>query len=299
MGKGHRRLAGFSVNSQPERPDLVRQRVMDQLAKQIALLGLSAGLFGVSANGASGSFKVLAFYPASTEEAHLSFIREANAWFGRAATTNHFIYDSTSNWDDLNEEMLARCQVVLFLDARPESPRQRAAFHRYMESGGGWMGFHFAGFALTPSAVPQNWEWYHNEFLGCGSYVGNTWKPTSAILRVEDSHHPATAGLPKTFRSAPNEWYRWSNDLRTNSNIEILLSIDPGSFPLGTGPKPEEIWHGGYYPVVWTNKHYRMVYFNMGHNDMDGKKQRSSTFQSEPENRLILNTLLWLGRGTK
>jgi len=26
------------------------------------------------------------------------------------------------------------------------------------------------------------------------------------------------------------------------------------SFPLGTGPKPYEIWHSGYYPVVWTNK---------------------------------------------
>ena len=93
--------------------------------------------------------------------------------------------------------------------------------------------------------------------------------PTAAILRVEDAENPATRLLPRTFKSAPSEWYKWTNDLRTNSNIKILFSIDPASFPLGTGPKPHEIWHEGYYPVVWTNTRYRMIYFNMGHNDID------------------------------
>jgi uncharacterized protein len=259
------------------------------------VLGIGLGALRLSAAGSS--FQVMAFYPAQTEEAHMSFVREANVWFARAAATNHFIYKSTTNWDDLNDEALAKCQVVAFLDARPESSAQRAAFKRYMEVGGGWMGFHFAGFALTPSEFPQNWDWYHNEFLGGGSYAGNTWKPTPAILRLEDKNHPSTRGLPETFRSAPNEWYKWSNDLRTNANIDILLSIDPASFPLGTGPKPNEIWHAGFYPVVWTNKRYRMVYFNMGHNEINEKKQLSSTFESEPQNRLILDTLLWLGRG--
>jgi hypothetical protein len=274
---------------------------VSRLRKKLQLFGIVLGL-GIgplfpSADG--GEFRMMAFYPAKTEEAHMSFVREANDWFGKAATTNHFIYNSTTNWDDLNDQVLAKCQVVAFLDARPESPSQRAAFKRYMEAGGGWMGFHFAGFALTPSEFPQNWDWYQNEFLGCGPYVSNTWKPTPAILRVEDKNHPATRRLPETFRSAANEWYKWSNDLRTNANIDILLSIDPASYPLGTGPKPYEIWHAGYYPVVWTNKRYRMVYFNMGHNDIDGKKQLSSTFDSEPQNRLILDTLLRLGSGQK
>lgn len=161
------------------------------------------------------------------------------------------------------------------------------------------MGFHFAGFALTPSDFPQNWDWYHNEFLGAGSYLGNTWRPTSAILRVEDRNHPATKHLPNRFTSAPSEWYKWTIDLRTNPNIKILLSIDSASFPLGTGPKLYEIWHSGYYPVVWTNKNYKMIYFNMGHNDMDYEnktnKQLSSTFQSSIQNKLIMDALFWLG----
>ena len=169
-----------------------------------------------------------------------------------------------------------------------------------MEHGGGWMGFHFAGFALTPSRFPQNWDWYHNEFLGAGSYAGNTWRPTSAVLKVEDKTHPVTQGLPDTFQAAPNEWYKWSKDLRTSANIKILLSIDPASFPLGTGPKPHEIWHTGYYPVVWTHVKYRMVYFNMGHNDIDfahkPERQLSSTFASDRQNKLILNAVMWLGK---
>jgi hypothetical protein len=161
------------------------------------------------------------------------------------------------------------------------------------------MGFHFAGFALTPSEFPQNWDWYHNEFIGAGQFVSNTWRPTSAVLRVEDSRHPAMKGLPTTFKSSPNEWYRWEKDIRTNPDIRILLSIDSTSFPLGTGPKQDEIWHSGYYPVAWTNTKYRMIYTNMGHNDIDYEnktnKELSFQFDNETQNKFILDALLWLG----
>lgn len=107
-------------------------------------------------------------------------------------------------------------------------------------------------------------------------------------------------GLPVVFASSPNEWYRWQNDLRKNKDITVLLSIDTSSFPLGTGPKLHEIWHSGDYPVVWTNKHYRMIYFNMGHNDMDYEnktnRELSQTFGNPVQDRLILNALLWLGK---
>ncbi|HSZ34908.1 MAG TPA: ThuA domain-containing protein [Puia sp.] len=244
-------------------------------------------------------FHVIAFYTGRADLAHISFVHEANRWFPKMASAHHFTYDSTNNWDNLNEKFLSRYQVVIFLDTRPDSPEQRKAFEKYMKNGGGWMGFHFSGFALTPSDFPQNWDWYHNEFLGSGSYVSNTWRPTPAVLRVMDKNHPVTKNLPDTFRSAASEWYRWSNDLRLNPQIDILLAIDSSSFPLGTGPKLYEIWHSGFYPVVWTNKNYRMVYFNMGHNDMDYEhktnQELSQTFSSPDQDQLILNTLTWLG----
>jgi len=248
-------------------------------------------------------FKVIAFYTAKKDLAHISFVHEANQWFSKIANQNNFTYDSTNDWSNLNSDFLSRHQVVIFLDTRPELPEQREAFKKYMETGGAWIGFHFAGFALTPSVYPQNWDWYHNQFIGAGQYKGNTWKPTSAILRVEDSVHPITKQLPKTFKSSPNEWYSWEKDLLKNPDIKILLSIDSSSFPLGTGPKPHEIWHSGFYPVVWTNKNYKMVYINMGHNDIDYEhktnKELSFQFANETQNQLILNALLWLGRKTE
>jgi hypothetical protein len=249
--------------------------------------------------GKKNNFKVIAFYTAKNDAAHISFVHEANKWFAAAAARNNFTYDSTDQWTDLNEKFLSGYQVVIFLDTRPEDPAERDVFQKYMENGGAWMGFHFAGFALTPSDFPQNWEWYHQNFLGAGSFVSNTWRPTSAILRVEDRKHAATRNLPPTFKSAPSEWYRWEHDLRKKADIRILLSIDPASFPLGTGPKPDEIWHEGYYPVAWTNKKYKMIYMNMGHNDIDYEhktnRELSSTFTSPLQNQFLIDGLLWLG----
>jgi hypothetical protein len=46
-----------------------------------------------------------------------------------------------------------------------------------------------------------------------------------------------------------------------------------------------------------------MIYFNMGHNDIDYEnktnKPLSSTFSSAEQNKLIIDALLWLGSGEK
>jgi uncharacterized protein len=279
------------------------RRIAIGFALGASLLGALVGApRSIGAQDSTRAFRVIAFFTGKKDEAHLSFLREAERWFPEIAAQYHFGYDTTSNWDNLNATFLARYQVVVFLDTRPEDPGPRAAFQKYMEQGGAWMGFHFAGFALTPSAYPANWSWYHDTFLGSGQYVSNTWRPTAAILRVEDRAHPATRHLPETFRSSPSEWYRWEKDLRANPDIEILLSIDSASFPLGTGPKPHEIWHSGYYPVAWTNRKYRMIYFNMGHNDIDYEHKYDSTNRTlshtlgnPVQDRLIIDALLWLG----
>ncbi len=250
-------------------------------------------------NAQTKPFKVIAFYTAKDDLTHISFVHEANKWFPKMGAQYHFTYDSTNDWNNMNDSFLSNYNVVIFLDTRPDDSLQRIAFEKYMKHGGAWLGFHFSAFALTPSKYPQNWDWYHNEFIGAGQYVSNTWHPTSAILRAEDKTSPVTKNLPETFKSAPNEWYRWEKDLRQNPDIKILLSIDSSSFPLGNGPKQSEIWHSGYYPVVWTNTKYKMVYMNMGHNDMDydggTNRQLSSTFQSPEQDTLIINALLWLG----
>lgn len=245
-------------------------------------------------------FAVIAFYTGKNDQAHISFVHEANHWFSEMGKRHHFLYESTDDWTKMTDDFLVNYDVVIFLDSRPDSLSQRIAFQKYMERGGAWMGFHFCAFALSPSSFPQNWDWYHDTFLGSGQYKSNTWRPTAAILKVEDKQHPAMKVLPRKFSASPNEWYCWEHDLRENPDIEVLASIDPESFPLGTGPKPHEIWHEGYYPVVWTNSKFRMIYVNMGHNDIDYEngtnRELSHSFENRYQNKMILNALLWLGR---
>ncbi len=186
----------------------------------IVLCSLSFCFSKSTAQRNKKTFHVIAFYTGRNDQAHISFMHEANKWFPEMAKKYNFTYDSTKNWNNMNAEFLAHYQVVVFLDTRPDDPAQREAFKRYVENGGAWLGFHFSEFALTPSEFPQNWDWYHNEFLGSGSYRSNTWRPTSAVLRVEARDHPAMKNMPETFKSAPSEWYRWENDLRKNPYIK-------------------------------------------------------------------------------
>ena len=109
-------------------------------------------------------FQVIAFYTGKNDQAHISYVSEALKCLPKIAEENNFGFTATNDWSNLNAEFLAGYQVVLFLDTRPDKPEQREAFQKYMESGGAWMGFHFSAFALSPSAYPQNWDWYHEEF---------------------------------------------------------------------------------------------------------------------------------------
>jgi hypothetical protein len=281
---------------------LSRRRLAQCALGVFGLVAFGLGCSAAASDMRQPRFKVIGFFTAKKDQAHISFVEEAVRWFPEQAARNGFGFDTTSDWSNLNPDFLADYQVVVFLDTRPEEPAQRASFRRYMESGGAWMGFHFAGFALGNSVYPANWPWYHDVFLGSGQYASNTWRPTPAILRVEDRAHPVTKGLPATFTSNPSEWYRWEKDLRQNPDIDILLAVDSSSFPLGTGPKPNEIWHSGYYPVAWTNRKYKMLYFNFGHNDIDYEhkidstnRTLSHTLGNPVQDRLIIDGLLWLG----
>ena len=88
---------------------------------------LFAWLGNARAQTDTPKFKVIAFYTARDDKAHISFVHEANAWFPKMAAKYHFQYDSTKNWDNMNPAFLARYQVVIFLDTRPEKPAQREA----------------------------------------------------------------------------------------------------------------------------------------------------------------------------
>ncbi|MET7289910.1 ThuA domain-containing protein [Streptomyces sp. NPDC005573] len=265
-------------------------RTLTRLSVLLAvLLSLSAG--PAHSAQAAPAFKVLAFYDGTYDAAHISFVHEANSWFPQAASQYGFSYTATNDWSRLNTANLAGYQVVMFLDDYPHTAAQQSAFQTFMNNGGGFFGFHVSAFTTDTG----DWPWYHNTFLGTGTFRTNTWGPTAETLTIGDRDHPAAAGLPATITSSVSEWYSWQNDLRQNPAIDILASMAPSTFPVGTDPN--QSWYSGFYPVVWSNRNYRMIYANFGHNAMDYATNTtlSSTFASTQQNQLLIQGLRWVG----
>jgi len=224
------------------------------------------------------TFKVLAFYSTKVEPDHVLFADGALKFFSDLSAKNNFTFDSTSNWDDLNDVNLAKYQLVVWLNDEPSKADQKRAFQKYMESGGAWLGFHVAAYNDKDS----NWPWFVN-FLGGGVFHTNSWPPLPAQLTIDDPSHPVTKNLPTTFQSPDNEWYIWKPSPRLNKAVRVLVTLDPSNYPIGF----KDVLASGDLPVVWTNTKYKMLYMNMGHGD--------KIFRSPIQNKLIENAILWLG----
>jgi hypothetical protein len=77
-------------------------------------------IINTNAQNKAPLFKVVAFYTAKNDLAHISFVHEANKWFPQMGALYNFSYDSTDNWSNLNEEFLSRYQVVILQETSHE-----------------------------------------------------------------------------------------------------------------------------------------------------------------------------------
>ena len=159
----------------------------------------------------------------------------------------------------------------------PWSPEERAAFEKYMKNGGGWVGFHAAAY----NDRDTNWPWLL-EFLGGGVFLCNNWPPQPVLLELDTQKHPVTKNLPKEFVAPASEWYQWTPSPRENDDSQVLVSLSPKNYPLGI----KDIVYSGDWPVVWTNKNYRMIYLNMGHGDEE--------YIDATQNLLFVNAFRWV-----
>jgi hypothetical protein len=268
-----------------------RKLIRSTLAAAISVVTAAAIGIAVQPASAATSFNVLAFYDTdSGDPAHNAFANEALPWFTQQGASNGWSFESTTDWSRLSGDLSAY-KVVMFIDDAPHDSASQAGFQRYMTNGGAWIGFHVS--AWTDNA--GGWPWYYNTFLGSGNFQTNSWGPTAETLKIEDPNHPSMAGLPATIHSAVSEWYSWSNDLRQNPNIDILASMDQSTFPVGTDPN--QSWYSGYFPIIWTNKNYKMLYANFGHDDMNYATNTplSSTFASNQQDQFLIQGIKWLG----
>ena len=221
-------------------------------------------------------FKALVHYEPHAEEAHVQFDKQAIEFFRKLTYGEGWLMDVTTSLADYPYEKLKDYSIIISLNAMPGG-KQREAFQQYMENGGGWMGFHASAY----NDRNTKWSWF-NEFLGCGQFYCNNWPPQPALVECDLGEHPVTSTLPQSFVAPASEFYQWQPSPRLNPNVEVLVSISPKMYPFGL----KDVVKWGDFPIVWTNKKYRMVYLNMGHGDEE--------FIDATQNLLFVNAFRWI-----
>ena len=78
----------------------------------------------VLARSQSKDFRALAFYSKEVERDHVDFAEQAITFYQELARREHFSFETTTNWNDLNPAVLKKYQVILWLDDFPKEPAQ-------------------------------------------------------------------------------------------------------------------------------------------------------------------------------
>ena len=222
-------------------------------------------------------FKALIYYTQHAEEAHVQFAEQATTFFKKLNYGDGFVLDITTDFSKYPYEKLKEYNVIIMLNTSPNTKAERDAFEQYMENGGGWVGFHAAAY----NDKNTHWPWFV-KFLGGGAFYCNNWPPQPVLVEVDNEEHPVTKNLPASFVAPASEWYQWTPSPRQNKDVEVLLSLSPKNYPLGI----KDVVNFGDFPIVWSNKNYRMIYLNMGHGDEE--------FIDGTQNLLLVNAFRWV-----
>lgn len=164
---------------------------------------------------------------------------------------NGFDVDTTTNSDKFNDDTLKQYSAVIFLSTTGHvlDYRQRAAFERYIQAGGGFVGVHAA------TDTEYDWGWYGRLV---GAYFNGHPKPQEAKFIIKDKNFPATKFFKDTVWTRTDELYNFK---KINPEIHVLITIDEKSYEGGT--------NGAFHPMSWYHDYDggRAFYTEMGHTD--------------------------------
>src|SRR6267378_664223 len=126
-----------------------------------------------------------------------------------------FAVDSTEDAARFTDAALAGCKVVVFLSTTGDilDDGQKAAFERYIRSGGGFVGVHSA------SDTEYKWAWYGKLV---GAFFHDHPPLQQGTIHVIDHHHLSTADLPDQWVRT-DEWYNFASD--PSNAVHVLMTV--------------------------------------------------------------------------
>jgi len=166
---------------------------------------------------------------------------------------NGFTVTPTEDSTAFTDANLAQYEVVLWLSTTGDvlDDAQQAAFERYVQAGGGYVGVHAA------SDTEYDWPWYGDLV---GAYFNGHPAQQTATIKVNGHSNPATAELPSRWTRF-DEWYNFRD--YTDGSVRVLARLDESTYDAGATAMGDE------HPIVWCHEFDggRSFYTGLGHTE--------------------------------
>lgn len=225
-------------------------RTRGRLAAGATVVWLLCSLLpGGAATAGAPAFRVLLF--TKTSGFRHDSIPVALAAVEQLGARGDFAVDATEDASAFTDANLARYAVVAFVLTTGDvlDPSQQAAFKRYIEAGGGFVGIHSA------ADTEHDWSWYGGLV---GAYFKSHPEVQQATIAVADRATPSTVHLPARW-ARTDEWYDFETSPR--GSVTVLATIDESTY----SPGPDAM--GADHPIMWQHLYDggRSWYFGGGH----------------------------------
>ncbi len=176
-----------------------------------------------------------------------------NSAIQKLGNENGYRVDLSQDAALFNDDDLRWYDAVIFNNTTGNvlNAEQQAAFERYIQAGGGYVGIHAA------ADTEYEWPWY-GQLMGA-YFASHPHNPNvrTASIAVVDKSHPSTIGLPDRW-GRKDEWYNYRYFY---PGLNILAYLDEETYEGGT--------NGSSHPIAWYHEFDggRAFYTGGGHED--------------------------------
>jgi type 1 glutamine amidotransferase len=196
---------------------------------------------------------------------------------------NHFAVDVSDEPAVFTDANLKKYKAIIFDNTNNEifdNEDQKAAFQRYVQAGGGFVGIHSA------SGSMRQWPWFWSVL---GGRFSRHAKLQTFTVKVKDQNDPSTAHLPATFQWT-DEFYYVDH---MPAGLHVLLAGDLVHLDDPGKEKYPAKQFGDEFPLAWRHVFDggREWYTALGH---------QKEHYSDPQfTRQLLGGILWAMGETK
>ncbi|MDT0607144.1 ThuA domain-containing protein [Croceitalea rosinachiae] len=217
---------------------------------------ISIVFFASCENKRAGTPKVLVF--SKTMGFKHASIPAGIAAIQELGKENGFAVDTTINAELFNEENLKQYSAIIFLSTTMNvlNHYQEAAFERYIQAGGGYMGIHAA------ADTEYDWGWY-NKLVGA-QFLSHPSGTPNANFVISDNNFIATKHFTDSIWNRSDELYNYKN---INPDVNVLMTVDESTYEGGE--------NGDFHPIAWYHEFDggRAFYTGAGHTDESFKDE--------------------------